>query len=309
MIRQKPTSQAGMAIISALLVVAAVAMLSTQLLQQQTTLIRSLEAEQSRVQAHALLEGGLDWARLILRQDARRQSVTRLGELWSTPLAETRIEVPGLGREAYFSGYVEDEQGKFNLGNLAEKGHVNPSAIAILQRLCQLLQFPTELAPALAQRIAAGQRIEAVTDEPQTQTGPAAPPIHMLEDLLGTAMLDQATLNALRPYVTLLPDTTGINVNTATAEVIAAAVGAEHFGAIRSLIERRNRGSWFNSSADFLNQLPGVELSLADGRLTTASAWFKINGQVRLDPLTISMQALVSRPGTQLPTIYWRRQE
>lgn len=307
--RHTLSSQAGMAIISALLVVAAVAMLSTQLLQQQTTLIRSLETEQARVQALALLEGGLDWARLILRQDARSQSVTRLGDLWSTPLAETRVEVPGLGREAYFSGYVEDEQSKFNLGNLAEKGRVNPAALEILQRLFQLLQFPNELAPVLAQRIAAGQRLEAVTDETQIPTGPAAPPIHMLDDLLGTAMLDQHTLNALRPYVTMLPGTTAINVNTAPAEVITAAVGAEYFGAVRSLLERRNRGSWFNSSADFLNQLPDAELSLADGRLTTASAWFKINGQVRLDPLTISMQALVSRPGTQLPTIYWRKQE
>src|SRR5690606_31904005 len=127
----------------------------------------------------------------------------------------------------------------------------------------------------LAQRIAAGQRIEVDTDEAHTPTRPAAPPVHMLDDLLGTAMLDQHTLNALRPYVTLLPGTTGINVNTATAEVITAAVGAEYFGTVRSLIERRNRGSWFNSSADFLNQLPDAGLSLADGRLTTVSAWFK----------------------------------
>lgn len=303
-------ADSGMAVISALLIVAAVAVLIAQLLQQQTTLIRTVETEQARQQAQALLEGGLDWARVILRQDARRQSVTRLGELWSTPLAETRVELPGLGRVAFFSGHIEDEQGKFNLSNLSEHGRINPNAVEILQRLCELLQLPPALAPTLAQRVAAGQRVEpSDANHSELPMTPPAPALQWLDDLLGTALLDAHTLRALRPYITLLPDSTPINVNTATAEVITAAVGLQHFGVVRSVLEQRHRGSWFNSSADFLNHIPNADLSLADGRLAASSAWFTINGQVRLDPITISMQALVSRPGTQPPMIYWQRQE
>ena len=66
--------QRGMAVISALLVVAAVTMIVASLLQRQDTFLRAVQAAQTRAQAQAVLEAGLGLARQLLREDSRRQA-------------------------------------------------------------------------------------------------------------------------------------------------------------------------------------------------------------------------------------------
>ena len=51
-----------MAVISALLVVAAVTMITASLLQRQDAFLRGVQAAQNRAQAQALLRGGLNLA-------------------------------------------------------------------------------------------------------------------------------------------------------------------------------------------------------------------------------------------------------
>ncbi|WZB75425.1 hypothetical protein WJ972_02720 [Achromobacter insuavis] len=52
----------GAAVVSALIIVAIVAALTTSLFQRQTTSTRRIENEMARVQARMLLAGGIDWA-------------------------------------------------------------------------------------------------------------------------------------------------------------------------------------------------------------------------------------------------------
>lgn len=74
----KPSSpqaqkQRGMAIISALLIAAVVAVIAAGMLTRQSVFTRSLEAEQSRVQGAAALLAGLELSRQVLR-DTRQQT-------------------------------------------------------------------------------------------------------------------------------------------------------------------------------------------------------------------------------------------
>jgi hypothetical protein len=48
-------------------------------------------AERVRAQGEWLLNGAIDWSRLILREDARQGGADYIGEPWSLPLAETRL--------------------------------------------------------------------------------------------------------------------------------------------------------------------------------------------------------------------------
>ena len=49
-------------------------------------------AERARVQSAWVLTGALDWARLVLREDASPGSlVDHLGEPWAVPLQEARL--------------------------------------------------------------------------------------------------------------------------------------------------------------------------------------------------------------------------
>ncbi|RZS85474.1 type II secretion system minor pseudopilin GspK [Pigmentiphaga kullae] len=328
--------QRGMAVISALLIVAAVAVLVTGLFQRQAASVRAVENEQARIQARWLLLGGLDWARLVLREDARRNNTTRLGELWATPVADTRITRPGDDRVALFSGRIEDEQGKYNLRNLAKAGVPQPLEIAALDRLCSMLGLPGSLAPRIAVRIASAQAVPGSSGETGTGTGtntgtgtgtdtgtgagggqngsatqgrgPSAPMIRTVDDLEGITDVDEKTIEALRPYVTVLPETTAVNANTAPAEVLSAVVPGLSLAQARALTEQRNAGTWFNDRADFGNRLANPDITISDSQIVTASKWFMVSGTVTLERAAVTMQALVSRANANSPTVVWKRE-
>ncbi|MDX3908155.1 MAG: type II secretion system minor pseudopilin GspK [Pigmentiphaga sp.] len=341
-----PVSQRGMAVVSALLIVAAVAVLVTGLFQRQAAAVRAVENEQARIQARWLLQGGLDWARLILRDDARRNNTTRLGELWATPVADTRITRPGDDRVALFSGRIEDEQGKYNLRNLAKAGVPQPAEVAVLERLCAMLGLPPSLAPRIALRIASAQGAPGASgtagtsgtsgtagtagtsgtsatsgsqaagtqagfgldEESAAGRGPSAPMIRSVDDLEGIAELDEKTIDALRPYVTVLPEITAVNANTAPAEVLAAVVPGLSLGQARAIAEQRNAGTWFNDRADFGNRLADPNINISDSQIVTASKWFLVSGTVTLDRAAVTMQALISRVNANSPTVVWKRE-
>ncbi|MCZ8436075.1 type II secretion system protein GspK, partial [Achromobacter ruhlandii] len=147
----------GAAVVSALIIVAIVAALTTSLFQRQTASTRRIENEMARVQARMLLAGGIDWARLVIRDHGRRESTTRGDQIWATPVLDTRIERPGDDRVAVFSGQVQDEQGKYNLGNLASHGVPQPEQEQVLRRLLGAQRLPDTLAARIVGIIAASQ--------------------------------------------------------------------------------------------------------------------------------------------------------
>ena len=83
--------QRGTAVIMAMLIVAAVAALVSGAMWQQNALIRQTENELQYGQARWLMRGAIDWAGVILREDARTSSVDHPGEPWAVPLADTRL--------------------------------------------------------------------------------------------------------------------------------------------------------------------------------------------------------------------------
>src|ERR1035438_1823437 len=81
-------AQAGAALLTAMVIVALIATLATSMIWQQWRAVQVEAAERSRVQSAWILSGALDWARLILREDARNGGTDDLGEPWAVPLAE-----------------------------------------------------------------------------------------------------------------------------------------------------------------------------------------------------------------------------
>src|SRR6185436_9960248 len=87
-------SRRGAALLTALLIVVLVTTLSAAMLWRQSRSIQIEAADRGRAQADWVLQGALDWARLILAEDAKasRRNVEgqsdNLGEVWAVPLAE-----------------------------------------------------------------------------------------------------------------------------------------------------------------------------------------------------------------------------
>ena len=99
-----PKSERGAALISAMLVVTLVATLASVALWQQWRHVEVESAERHRVQSSWLLNGALDWSRLILREDAMANvpgssgnvgnagsSADHLAEPWALPLKEAKL--------------------------------------------------------------------------------------------------------------------------------------------------------------------------------------------------------------------------
>lgn len=85
-----------MAVISALLIAAVVAVIAAGMLTRQSVLTRSLEAEQCRVQSHAALLGGLEASRYVLLDSRKRDRLTRSDQPWAQ-LIQTVVPNPRMG--------------------------------------------------------------------------------------------------------------------------------------------------------------------------------------------------------------------
>lgn len=298
--------------VSALIVVAVVAALTTGLFLRQTSAVRQVENEQSRVQARWLLVSGLDWARLVVRESLRREGTVHQGQLWTIPVQDTRLERPGDNRVAVFSGYIEDEQGKFNLNNVARNGTILPDQVAVLQRLMALIGSRDSLGETLAQQIALTQSVKAVTDPNGAIISEASPPRAPLprgvEDLAAMLGVDAPLRRAMMRTLTFLPATTDVNVNTAAPEVLAAIIPQLSLSQARVLTGERDRGNWFNDAADFTNRLSGMGIVPAPASVTATSAWFTATGTVVYERAHLVMRALIQSASDQSTDIVWKRE-
>jgi general secretion pathway protein K len=132
------------AIVLAMSVVALAAMAATAMMVTQSTWSRQSELAAAHVQAQTLVQAGVDWSRAVLSDDRRRSNIDHLGEPWALRLPPMSVESGEL------AGYIEDQQGLFNLNNLVRDGKVNLAQLAHFQRLLSTLGLPVALADTLA---------------------------------------------------------------------------------------------------------------------------------------------------------------
>ncbi|MCB5364385.1 type II secretion system minor pseudopilin GspK [Pusillimonas sp. CC-YST705] len=286
-----------MAVIVALLVVLAAAVVTTRIIEEQGLLARTLASERERAQAEWMLRGGMDWSRAILRFDAQTNATTRLDGIWAQPIVNLPVGSASNPEQALFTGQVEDELSKFNLRNLAQDGLIQPQALQELVRLFESLRIPAEVADNVAQRMAASQY--------GAESEPSAPGLQFVSDLAGVPGMTPVALATVSPFLTLLPSTTKVNVNTASAEVLAAVVPGMDLARARSVVLERDKGVWFNNVADFVNrlQLSGDE---PGQRLAVQSQWFRVSGEIAGDQTLVAMQGLLYRADQEAaPTVRW----
>jgi general secretion pathway protein K len=189
----RPEKQTGVAIISALLVVALSAILVSGILWRQQVQIRRIENQRLLSQAQWISRGALDWTRLILRSEGDTSAgVTYLGGVWGVPIAKTRLsdflgqigEVRASeGAATYLSGSIEDAQSRFNLRNLVSSPvpgmlQLNTEQIAAFQRLLVELGLSGQLAQSTAVQLRNGLNHSATRFQSQTTTaGGSASPV------------------------------------------------------------------------------------------------------------------------------------
>ena len=297
----------GAALLIAMVLLVLVSTLAAGMVWQQHRAIQVETAERSRSQSAWILNGALDWARLILREDARSGGPTALTEPWATPLAEARLSTflaadkdnnSDSGPDAFLSGVIIDLQSRYNLRNLVEGNKIVESEMVTLQRLCEVAGAPTDTAP----RIAEGLRAAWAGGEAQAgSTTPLAPRTVAQLQWFG---VEPAVLDRLQKLVVLLPVRTPLNLNTAEPEVIAAVSGLDP-GAAQALTQARQRTAFKTVAA--AKALLSNSSQLGDKSVSVTSNYFEVRGRLRLEDRALEERSIVERRGLDVVTILRER--
>lgn len=287
--------QHGAALITAILItaiatIAAVAMASRQHLdiRRTTNVIESS-------QAYLFALGAEEWARQLLIRDGKDNQVDHLEEEWATSLPP--IEVEG-GRVA---GQIEDLQGRFNLNNLVKDKKPSQIDVERFRRLLRQLALDEELVYATIDWIDENEDVSipggAEDFEYLGNDLPYRTPNAMMasvSELLLIKGVDRRSYDALLPYVTVLPEPTDINVNTASAELLMTLLDDLTQAEADQLIDDRGENG-YQTVEDFLNH------EALDGRISdksglgVVSKYFIINAAAEVGRGRTNLYSLMVR--------------
>ncbi|GAA7763519.1 type II secretion system minor pseudopilin GspK [Helicobacter pylori] len=302
--------QRGAAVVTALLIVTLAVVVVSGMLWRQQVQIRSIENQRLMAQAQWIERAAVDWARLILRDDQRRSNVDYLGEPWSVPVAETRLSdflgaglrTDQAGETSFLSGRILDAQARFNLTNLyqstsGESGltiSIDPASMQAFGRLLQTLGMNAALAETTAQYVLRAAKGGSGDGQPVPR------PPDSVQSLLAIPGFTPEMIDTLEPFVTVLPERTTVNANTADAEVLAAVIDKLPLDRARELLRQRDR-AYFNNTGDITTQLQTIapKAVITANTLDVSSRYFLIYGLVRHDRARRLKVSLVERQNVQ----------
>jgi len=309
----------GAALLVAMLTVALVATFASAALWQQWRSVEVETAERARIQSDWILTGGLDWARLVLREDANAGGSDNLGEPWAVPLQEARLSSflaadnntttstdndAGV-MDAFLSGQMIDLQSMMNVRNLVDPTGkiVSADDMRSFGRLFELLGLPQSQLDKLAENLRF-----ALDTSPSNGSSPLAPLVPQRVEQLVWLGVPQSTVDALKPYVTILPLRSPVNLNTASAEAIYSAepgftlADAQRLVAIRASVPFK-----FPDDARAALGMDSATFALGLTNVSTTSRFFEVRSRLRLDKLVVEEHAIVERDGIDVKVLQrWR---
>lgn len=298
-------TQRGAAILMAMLTVVLVATLASAMMWQQWRGVELESAQRARVQSAWILTGALDWARLILREDAREGGTDHLSEPWAVPLASARLSTflaaergqtlvgddtdPDSG--AFLAGNMEDLQGRLNVANLIVGGKLHEPTLAAWARLFKQLDLPESELDLMSQRLLlASTALAGGKLDPQAPLWP-----QRVEDLAWLG-LSAASLQTLSPFVTLLPEATPVNLNTAPVEVLMASIEGLEMAQARQIAQSR-AVTPIGTLMDALLVVNSPNVKFDAAQHGVASRFFSVTGQLRLGQRTLQERSVIQRDG------------
>lgn len=295
----KPLSrfrQQGVALITALLIVTLATLITVAMTSRQQLDIRRtqniLEDEQLRFYLHGIEA----WAGKILADDHRDSDIDHPGEDWAMQLPPVPVD------NGQLTGHIEDLQGRFNLNSLLDgDGRVNAETLQILQRLLVLLQISPTLTDAITDWIdtdleayppyGAEDGSYLALEPPYRAANRRFTDITELRLLVG---MDEESFQRLAPHVTALPETTTINLNTASAEVIMALAEGITPAEAEQFVARSKKQGW-RSVEEALEHPALKKNGLSDKGLGVASSYFMVMSHLSIGRLQQHHASILSR--------------
>ncbi len=298
----------GAALLMAMLVAALVAVVVVALAADQQRWLADVAHRRDQVQAQSLALAGIQWARQIVREDARAGPLDHLGEPWSLSLPATPIA------NGTIEGRIEDAQGRLNLNALARD---DPAANIDRARLARLFAGKG-LAPALLDAIgdwidpdavprASGAEDAAYASATSPSLAANAPLVRPAE-ISAVRGVGGTAYATIAPFVTALPAIAPLNVNTAAPDVLTAALPDLRGDAIAAVLADRARAP-YTSVSNFRSRLPMGVAFADEAGFGVTSNYFIVTVTSRQGEAIAQARALLKREARTSPVVLWQTLE
>lgn len=296
----RPSRERGLALVTAMLLVALVAAIAAFLSLGQQLWLRQTENLRDRAQAQMVNRGALGMAATLLGNDARRGASDNLTEAWARALPPLPVEGGGT-----IEARISDAQARFNLNNLWRNGAPSGTDIGVFRRLLKALDLEPGLTEALLDWIDPDTVARPQGAEDSDYRNVAVPyraanqALQSVDELRLVKGFSVAAVERLRPFVGALPDATPINLNTAPVEVLAALFGDP--AQAQAILDAREQQPFANPP-----QLPpGVAAPQA--AYGARSNFFLVTLDTRIGRLEDRSEALIRRTDSGTATVLWQR--
>lgn len=299
--------QQGMALITAVLVVAIVATVATTLALGEQVWFRQAQNMTNRAQAESLRRGALNLAAIMLTLDGQQPNKTdHLGELWAKP------QLPFPVDDGMIAFKVEDAQGRFNLNNLVRGS--GSADFEMFKRLLISQKFDPGLSATLSAALLDWLDIDSIVSPggaedieylslPQPYRS-ANQLLQSVDELRLVKGFTSNTVEKLRPFVTALPYSTPVNVNTAPEQVLAALMNLPS-STLQPVLDNREKQS-FTDTAQFLARLPAGTTCPAN-LCDVKTGYFLVTIDIRYGRLQRQTEAMIERGSGKPATVLWHR--
>jgi general secretion pathway protein K len=308
-----PGRQTGIAVLTAILVVAIATVLAVNLLWQTSVGLSRTENLLLQEQARQYNLGGEEFAKFGLAEDYRDDGEggkDTVQENWAKPLSFD-VEAGKL------EGYLQDQQGRFNLNGLIDAGGKRvPDVADQYRQLLQLLPLerPLDAGTAAALTDATIDWIDPLADvepdgaEDDQYTGRQPPyrPANFwftsTSELMAIEGYTAEIYGLLQPHVTALPPLPNgerwkLNVNTATKLVLASLLPG-----LSPLDMEPFVNGVYESADDFRDDFPSAAQISPNIPLDVRSSWFLLTVTASIGTAQSTMYSLLQRDGERVRT-------
>lgn len=296
--------QQGTALLTALFIMAIIAAASTALLWQQSIVIRQV-TDILHTNDKQLAAGGMTlWATTSLEYQARHPHSGQLVD--QLPMIYPKTTLNGLT----IAGTVTDALAYININNVLDPFWYGVFLRLIVMRNPDVAE-PEKLVNGVVAWISAMDMGGAQEDDKYIKAH-YLPSHELMTDRSELRLILGVTpqlMENLAPYVIALPETTPINVNTASATVLMALVPRMTLATAQKIIARRTEQP-FITTQDFIDDPDIQSLHFSNSEvITTISHYFLATAVITDQYDSLTLTSLLKRDSTHRVSILWQKQQ
>jgi general secretion pathway protein K len=298
-------TQHGIALLTAIVLVAIAAILATAIAFSSAMAARRASTVFGADQSLLVAEGAEAMAAYVLMQSGPNSTQDALNQPWAQSYGPFQL-LPGVTLDFL---QLEDQQGKFNINNLAPGGTTSATTVAEFTRLLTKLQLEPKWAWLIADWIDSNDTPNFPDGaEDSVYLGQSPPyrtanlPVTSVSELLALPGFGRDRFDRLSPYISALPPGTPLNVCTASGVLLDAISGQDEYEANpQQLLVRRQQEGCFPTLTVYQASLSGQTGSQQQAAgamaLGQRTSYFRLRTFITIGTARFTLYSLLQRDG------------